>query len=218
MFKSLAKNKKAFTLIELLIVVAIIAILVTLVAFGYANAQKSSRDNKRKSDLQAIGAAYLMHYQETKRWYFNNTELQKIDSTTTAVYEGSNGSGQGWFNYDNAASSYIISMSRALNELGYMNSTPRDPQINSDSTYSNGSARQYMKYYCYWLNDAGTAVDTTVKHGIVLFARLEDAGSIANPYSVNSNPALDKCMVNATTKLLDYRYTNNQMNYALEVK
>lgn len=211
------KNKKAFTLIELLIVVAIIAVLITLVAFGYANAQKSSRDNKRKSDLQAIGAAYLMHYQETKRWNFNNDELRKIPGfeTTTVAAEGS--SGQGWFNYDTGT--YPISMAQALNSLGYMTSMPRDPLVSSNTSGTSGSGgRQYMKYYCYWLNSAGDAVDTTVKHGIVLFAKLEDAGSIATPYSVDPNPSLQRCMANATTTLLTYRNTTNQMNYALEVK
>jgi general secretion pathway protein G len=46
--------KKGFTLIELLVVISIIGILIGLSVFGLQGARQSSRDAKRKSDLQSI--------------------------------------------------------------------------------------------------------------------------------------------------------------------
>ena len=43
-----------FTLIELLVVMSIIAILVSLSAFGLQQARESARDGQRKADLQTI--------------------------------------------------------------------------------------------------------------------------------------------------------------------
>lgn len=228
MIKLSLRHKRAFTLVELLVVIVIIAILTTLVMFAYGNAQKNSRDNKRKSDLQAIGAAYLMHYQETKRWWFLGSELQKVQPGDTNIgpntREGYSPVGVGAFNFENnTANSYIVSIVDALNGLGYLSSRPRDPlmTVTDDVTPSNSKASQYRKFYCQWLNTDSSAIDPTI-HGIVLFARLEDPASITNPYSVDPNPNLDKCYYpNATTKLLDYEKdasTGGKMNYAIEVK
>ncbi|MGB9883476.1 MAG: type II secretion system protein [Microgenomates group bacterium] len=54
--------KKAFTLLELLVVIGIIAILVALGTTSYSTAQKKSRDAKRKSDLKAIQNALEQYY------------------------------------------------------------------------------------------------------------------------------------------------------------
>ncbi|AKM83452.1 hypothetical protein A2422_01095 [Candidatus Woesebacteria bacterium RIFOXYC1_FULL_31_51] len=53
------KNNKrivndAFTLIELLVVISIIGILVAVSVFGLAGARESSRDARRKADLELI--------------------------------------------------------------------------------------------------------------------------------------------------------------------
>ncbi len=48
---------RGFTLIEMLVVIAIIGIVVSLSLFGLNGARESSRDAKRKSDLELIRAA-----------------------------------------------------------------------------------------------------------------------------------------------------------------
>ncbi|KKU11409.1 MAG: Fimbrial protein pilin [Parcubacteria group bacterium GW2011_GWC2_45_7] len=45
------KIKNAFTLLELMVVIGIIAILVALGATSYSTAQKKARDSRRQSDL-----------------------------------------------------------------------------------------------------------------------------------------------------------------------
>ncbi len=51
------KKLKAFTLIELIIVIGLISIMATLGFSMFYNAQKNSRDAKRKADLDTIRAS-----------------------------------------------------------------------------------------------------------------------------------------------------------------
>ncbi|HJX59560.1 hypothetical protein A2V61_01705 [Candidatus Woesebacteria bacterium RBG_19FT_COMBO_47_8] len=46
--------KKGFTLIELLVVISIVGILIGLSIFGLAGARESSRDARRKADLELV--------------------------------------------------------------------------------------------------------------------------------------------------------------------
>lgn len=50
------KRRQGFTLIELLVVISIIGILIGLSIFGLQGARESSRDAKRKSDLELMRA------------------------------------------------------------------------------------------------------------------------------------------------------------------
>ncbi len=52
--------KKGFTLIELLIVISIIGILMAFLLVSLQGAKKSSRDGKRKADLEQIRSALEM--------------------------------------------------------------------------------------------------------------------------------------------------------------
>ncbi len=54
--------KKAFTLLELLVVIGIIGILVGLGTTSYSTAQKKARDSKRKADLKAFQNAMEQCY------------------------------------------------------------------------------------------------------------------------------------------------------------
>lgn len=56
-------NKKSgFTLVELLIVMAIMAILITVISGSFRNIQLKSRDARRKNDLSSISKALNMYY------------------------------------------------------------------------------------------------------------------------------------------------------------
>jgi len=54
--------KKAFTLLEMLVVIGIIGILIGLGALSYSTAQKKARDAKRKQDLKAFQNAMEQCY------------------------------------------------------------------------------------------------------------------------------------------------------------
>lgn len=59
---------RAFTLVELLVVMAILGILVTLVAGGYRSAQFRGRDAQRKSDLKQVASALELYYSDYGRY------------------------------------------------------------------------------------------------------------------------------------------------------
>lgn len=56
------KFRVAFTLIEMLVVLGIIAIVITIASVSYSTAQKKSRDSRRKSDLKAVQSAFEQYY------------------------------------------------------------------------------------------------------------------------------------------------------------
>lgn len=64
-------RKKAFTLIELLIVIAIIGILSAITLVSYNNVQERSRISKAKADVNAIVGADKMLFSDTKQHMFH---------------------------------------------------------------------------------------------------------------------------------------------------
>lgn len=56
------KHKKAFTLIELLIVIAIIGILASVVLVSLVSAKNKTRDTKRMAEIKSIQAALEVYY------------------------------------------------------------------------------------------------------------------------------------------------------------
>ncbi len=61
----LSAAKKGFTLLEVLIVIAIIGILVSIGLASYSTAQSKSRDARRRGDLKAIQNAFEQYYADS---------------------------------------------------------------------------------------------------------------------------------------------------------
>lgn len=61
-------RSSGFSLIELLIVIAIIATLVTLSVASYTTVNKRSRDTKRKSDIEQLRNALEIYRAENKKY------------------------------------------------------------------------------------------------------------------------------------------------------
>ncbi len=64
-----SNNSGGFTLIELMVVVAIIAVLSVMGIAVFTNVQKSARDARRRSDIDAISKAWETHYSNTSPRY-----------------------------------------------------------------------------------------------------------------------------------------------------
>lgn len=58
------KNKKSFTLVELLVVVAIIGLIATIVLVALNGPRQRARDAKRTTDLKALANALEMYYND----------------------------------------------------------------------------------------------------------------------------------------------------------
>ncbi len=66
--KSSRGNTSAFTLIELLVVISIIGILIGLSVFGLQGARETSRDARRKSDLELIRSGVEIYKSDCNKY------------------------------------------------------------------------------------------------------------------------------------------------------
>lgn len=105
------KNKKGFTLIEMLIVVTIIALLASLILVGMGGARAKTRDSRRIADLHNVMNALELYY--AKYGYYPT---------------GTFSSSSGWDTFVSTLTSAGIGVSRV----------PRDPLDNSDYFYRYG--------------------------------------------------------------------------------
>jgi prepilin-type N-terminal cleavage/methylation domain-containing protein len=64
-------NKKSFTIVELLVVMAVIGILITLAVVGIQALQKSQRELTRQNDLRNISAAMAQFYSKFRRYPYH---------------------------------------------------------------------------------------------------------------------------------------------------
>lgn len=148
----LQTKKDGFTIIELVIVIAVIGILAMIVLVAYPGYQARNRDSVRKSDVQQVASA-LGAYAIQKNSYIEPGEA--CGSSRTAL----NGSGNGWLVADtNDLSDYMDnSILECLVNAKVLSGS--DPLIDPsgckwDSGGSCGSAslgvpaRAYMKATC----------------------------------------------------------------------
>lgn len=68
------KRQQAFTLIEILVVIAIIAILMTIAIVALGDLQKKGRDAKRLSDLKVIQSALEQYHADNNFYPLNIAE------------------------------------------------------------------------------------------------------------------------------------------------
>lgn len=73
------KKNSAYTLLEILVVISIIAILIALGAVSYTTAQQKSRDARRKSDIKIYQNAFEQFYSQNGSSY--PATLAEVDGT-----------------------------------------------------------------------------------------------------------------------------------------
>jgi len=105
-------TKKAFTLLEMLIVLGIIAVMLSILTVSYTTAQKKSRDSKRKGDVKAIQNALEQYY-----------------SVCGYSYPTPNSSG-----------SLTAPIECANAPTGFIQSIPKDPKTNTEYSFTSSGS------------------------------------------------------------------------------
>lgn len=81
-------SQRAFTLIELLIVVAIIGILAAIAVPNFLNARLRATISRVESELKSVNDAYLMYYMDNSQWppHIDGDDAQHRYVTTPIAY------------------------------------------------------------------------------------------------------------------------------------
>lgn len=124
------KNKKGFTLIELMVVIAILGVLTTLMTGNFITSIKRSRDAQRKNDLSTIQRALEMYYEDNK---------------TYPVVTGTN-AGDLKFGAPFCHPDELPTLGCTVKT--YMQKIPNDPFTNRTYQYFSDSGTNYRVYAC----------------------------------------------------------------------
>jgi type II secretion system protein G len=177
-----------FTLIEILVVIAIIGILSTIVMLNVTNAQIKSRDTKRKDDLSTIRSALVMYS------YNHGGVLPNTDGYVETKPIGGNGVLYG-----------------SIVKEGFMDKIPCDPLGCSAVTFASSgtgddAGNAYFTGYDYTRSDHGfdaacgelpdSGVSPANKKGYI-YASLESP-TVEDSTSLDSTNTIDHCVSSLT--------------------
>jgi len=132
------KKKLGFTLVELLVVMAILGIL-SSIAFGqYRNSQKKARDAQRQSDLSNIARALEMYYNDNGTYPLSSDE-GKIMAVVDA---GEDATEVNW------GSAFLeeYELDEDVQSIIYMKLLPRDPESSYSYCYDSTNGTKYALY------------------------------------------------------------------------
>ena len=153
---NIRKNDQSFTLIELLIVIAIIGILAALIMVSVTGAASRARDGKRIADLQEIAKALGMYY-------LDNASFPSVTQTSQDTSGPVNCWG-GWVAGTTAKSNNSNFLPQLVSG-GYLQSIPIETHPINSHIWNNTECS-----YRYMLTDPGQC---TKLYG-VLYADLEN--------------------------------------------
>lgn len=141
------KSHAGFTLVEILIVVAVVGILSAVLYANFSDAREKARDAKRKTDLKTLQAAIELYKNDHGR-YPAGCNAPTINFSATNNWSGQPGSGAGY--ECPAGTPYIIDLAPK-----YIPVLPTDPKLN-------GVGSGYM----YTTNPTGTVYKLIVMNTV----------------------------------------------------
>lgn len=100
-------NKKGFTLVEIMVVMAIIGILAGLTLTAFVGSRKTARDGKRRADIETIRSALEMCRSDTDSYPVGST-LPGICSTYLPSVPTDPLSPTYQYRYNGSANSYTL--------------------------------------------------------------------------------------------------------------
>lgn len=149
------KNSRGFTIVEILIVIAVIGILLSISLVVYPGYQQSARDTERKSDVEQIAAALRTYAIQNNDFVGDNSGC------------GANSDGNGWFNATGSVSgvSYPRSIAACLQDKGVLKASdfvdPSGCVSASGGVCGTTTAQAYMKATC---SKAGVPITYVFAH------------------------------------------------------
>lgn len=161
---------RGFSLIELIILIALIGILFMAVAIYLTGAQKSSRDSIRKSDIHTYYLA-LSHYYQDHHTYPDQKSTQGDNSTnpkSSSVFDSSGAN----------------PLSGTTDQQAYLATVPKDPSNGEVSCQVGRGTAYSVCQYNYLANKTDAVVWTTLENptaqGGVYFASSDGVTGYAN--------------------------------------
>jgi prepilin-type N-terminal cleavage/methylation domain-containing protein len=128
--------KKAFTLIELLIVVAIIAILAAIAVPNFLEAQTRAKASRAKADIRTYATAIESYAVDNNRPPLGGAEAAKSDPKNWGIPSGNNQAIKGRM------------FAQLTTPIAYLTSTPRDP-FSLKSSIAQDGALLDTAYFAY---------------------------------------------------------------------
>ena len=125
--KYLNLGKNGFTLIEVLVVVAIISVLSGVIAVNYSDSYKQSRDEKRQTDLRNLQSALDMYKNKYGRYPEACNSFDTWSGQTGTSFACSDGS-----------NNYILGKNEAPDNIrpfsDFVPNLPTDPKLNGSNS------------------------------------------------------------------------------------
>jgi len=190
------KNKNAFTIVELIVVVTIISILWAIWFWAYSSNIADSRDSQRKSDLAQVESALKIYKQ--KRWYYpipwDNFNITY--SWTTVAYE--------WRLNENTHINTLekLPLDPKIKQAYFYSTTKNKQEFELSATVENGDLSQAILVWNY----------KTVSKNIL------PSITLATYPAINSNVEIKAWLGNGDTNrnLFVYNWQENNLVYSFD--
>jgi general secretion pathway protein G len=152
-------KQRGFTIVELLIVIAVIAILAAIVLTSYQGTQAQARDAKRKSDVKALIDALEVYYQDNG--FYPPSDAGTLSTAINGYWKTT---------ADSSWSTFATQLEPYLGDM------PRDPTSTPGINVTNSSTTGFD--FAYFSNPTGAYCGTAANQMYMLVFRMESTDQV----------------------------------------